>query len=93
MPKRKLDTSNIGTVRLRILAKGYLDKSDIMAFVPCGKDKAKVIYDKICKDVKKDGLENCRNVILAKRMLAYMGLTPESIKEAARLESRGRNHE
>lgn len=86
MPKRKLDTSNISTVRLGIIAKGYLDKTDIMAFVPCGKDKAKEIYDKIRESVKKDGLENCRNVILAKRMLAYMGLSMESIKEAARLE-------
>lgn len=89
MPRRRLDTSNISTIRLGIVTKGYLDKSDIMAFVPCGKDKAKVIFNKIRSNVRNDGLENCREVILAKRMLDYMGLSNETIKEAAKLERRG----
>lgn len=89
MPRKKLDTSNINTVRLEIIGKGYLSKTDIMAFVPCGKDKAKEIFNIIRSGVKADGLENCREVILVKRMLDYMGLSKESIKEAAKLESRG----
>ncbi|NCU30356.1 hypothetical protein EOM57_00975 [Candidatus Saccharibacteria bacterium] len=89
MARRKLDTSNISTIRLSIVTKGYLDKSDVMAFVPCGKDKARDIFNRIRDDVKGKGLENCREVILAKRMLDYMGLSTESIEKAAKLESRG----
>lgn len=89
MPRKRLDTSVISTTRLNIVAKGYLNKADVMAFVPCGKDKARSIFNEIRDKVKSDGLENCQEVILAKRMLDYMGLKAETIKEAAKLERRG----
>lgn len=89
MPKRKLDTSNINTTRLSLIRKGYLTRNDIQAFVPCGKDRAAVIYKEIRKQIKAEGLENHSRVILAKRILSYLGLTMESITAGAKLESRG----
>lgn len=89
MARRRLDTSNINTTRLELISKGYLTHMDVMAFVPCGKNKATQILKEIRKQVKAEGLENHSRVILAKRILNYMGLTVESIKAGAKLESRG----
>ena len=36
-----------------------------------------------------EGLENCSNVILAKRILKFIGLSVKDIEIAAKLESRG----
>ncbi len=89
MARRRLDTSYINTTRLELIGKGYLTHKDVMAFVPCGKNKATQIFNEIRKQVKAEGLENHSQVILAKRILNYMGLTTESIKAGAKLESRG----
>lgn len=88
MPRKILDTSNINMTRLSIIQKGYLAQKDIQAFVPCGKNKAAQIFNEIRSDVKSEGLENCSRVILAKRILSYMGLTAEGITAAAKLESK-----
>ena len=88
MARRKLDTSNINTVRLAFIQRGYLTKADVKAFDPCGKNKAAEIYQKIRKEVRTEGLENCRDVILAKRMLKFLGLTTEGVISAAKLESK-----
>lgn len=89
MPKRKLDTSNINTRRLEILKKGYLTPGDIKAFVPCGNGKAGDIYRAIRAQIEAEGLENHSRVILAGRILDYMGLSMESIKAGAKLEKGG----
>lgn len=88
MARRKLDTSNINTVRLAFIQRGYLTQADVKALVPCGKNKAAEIYQKIRKEVRTEGLENCRDVILAKRMLKFLGLTTEGVISAAKLESK-----
>lgn len=88
MARRKLDISNLNTTRLALIQKGHLTQSDIKAFVPCGKNKAAEIYNTIRNNVKSEGLENCSRVILAKRILNYMGLTVEGVTAAAKLESK-----
>lgn len=89
MARRKLDTSKINITRLELIRKGYLTCSDVMDFVPCGKNKATQIFNEIQAQVKAEGLENHRRVILSKRILSYMGLTVESVTVGAKLESRG----
>lgn len=89
MPRRKLDTSHINTTRLSIIQKGYLTQKDIKEFVPCGKDRAGAIYREIRGQIKAEGLENNSNVILAKRILTYLGLTKESIIAGAKMERKG----
>lgn len=87
MPKKVLDTTNINITRLALIQKGYLTQGDIKAFVPCGKIQAADIYSKIREKVKeKEGLECCRKVILAKRILEFIDLTAEGIAAAAKLE-------
>ena len=89
MARRKLDTKNINIKREELIQKGYLTRKEIMIFVPCGGNTASKIYQTIREEVKMEGLENCQNVILAKRMLDFMGLTAESIHAAAKLERKG----
>lgn len=89
MARKKLDTTNINTTRLAIIQKGYLTKGDIKAFVPCGKNKAGDIYKEIRDQIKAEGLENHNQVILAKRILSYLGLSVESIKAGAKMENKG----
>lgn len=88
MARRKLDTSNINTTRLALIQRGYLTQSDVKDFVPCGKNKAAEIYKGIRESVKAEGLENCSDVILAKRILKFLGLTAEGVIAAAKLESK-----
>jgi hypothetical protein len=89
MPRRKLDTSMINTKRLELIHKGHLTVGDVKEFVPCGHNKASQIFKEIRQEVKDEGLENCSNVILVKRILKYLGLTVEGVTAAAKLESRG----
>ena len=89
MARRKLDTSKINTRRLELIGKGYLTQQEIRQFVPCGEKKARCIYKEIRAEVEKEGLENCSNIILAKRILKFMGLSAKDIEAAAKLESRG----
>lgn len=89
MPRRKLDTSHINTTRLAIIQKGYLTQKDIKEFVPCGKDRAGVIYREIRSQTEAEGLENNSNVILAKRIISYLGLTKEAIIAGAKIERGG----
>ena len=37
MPRRILDTSKINKTRLELINKGYLTRSEIAKFVPCGR--------------------------------------------------------
>ena len=78
MPRRILDTSKINKTRLELINKGYLTRSEIAKFVPCGSVKA--------SQVEAEGLENCFNVILVGRLLAFMGLTTREVREAAKRE-------
>lgn len=41
MPRRILDTSKINKTRLDLINKGYLTRSEIAKFVPCGSIKGK----------------------------------------------------
>lgn len=86
---KKIKDAKLNQKRMGLLAKGYLDKSDIKVFVPCGNVKAREIYNSIRNQVTSEGLENLREVILAKRILKFMGLTTESIKAAAKAERKG----
>ena len=82
MPRRILDTSKINKTRLDLINKGYLTRSEIAKFVPCGSIKA----SQIRSQVEAEGLENCFNVILVGRLLAFMGLTTKEVREAAKRE-------
>lgn len=86
MPRRILDTSKINKTRLELINKGYLTRSEIAKFVPCGSVKASQIYHEIRSQVEAEGLENCFNVILVGRLLAFMGLTTREVREAAKGE-------
>ena len=59
MPRRILDTSKINKTRLELINKGYLTRSEIAKFVPCGSVKASQIYHEIRSQVEAEGLENC----------------------------------
>ena len=86
MPRRILDTSKINKTRLELINKGYLTRSEIAKFVTCGSVKASQIYHEIRSQVEAEGLENCFNVILVGRLLAFMGLTTREVREAAKRE-------
>ena len=89
MARRVLDTTDINIKRESLIQKGHLTRKDITVFVPCGRGTASKIYNSIREEVKAEGLENCQDVILAKRILKYMGLTAESVHAAAKIERRG----
>ena len=85
MGKKKCDVG-INVKRLELLNKGFLTLKDIKEFVPCGAPKAKEIYDSIRAEVESEGLENCDQIILAKRMLKFMGLTANEVRINAKTE-------
>lgn len=86
MPRRTFDTSKINQTRMKYIRKGYLTRTEVAKFVPCGSTKASKIYHQIREEVEAEGLENCFNVILVKRLLDFMGLTVKEVKEAAKSE-------
>ena len=83
--KKKCDVG-INVKRLELLNKGFLTLKDIKEFVPCGTPKAREIYNSIRQEVEMEGLENCDQIILAKRILKFMGLTATDIRTAAKTE-------
>lgn len=89
MARKKIDTNKLNTRRLELISKGYLTQQEVREFVPCGEHKARSIFKEIRREVEAEGLENCSNVILAKRILKFIGLSVKDIETAAKLESRG----
>ena len=66
-----------------LMRKGFLNRTEVMAFVPCGARMANMIIDGIRKEVELEGYENLdENLILAKRIIAYLGLTEKKIESA-----------
>lgn len=72
--------------REELINKGYLNKSEIREFIPCGYKKACQIYDEIREKNKAEGIENLSDVVLAKRVLPYIGMSAKEVSAAAKQE-------
>lgn len=72
--------------REELIAKGYLNKREIREFIPCGYKRASLIYDEIRDKNKAEGVENLFEVVLAKKVLPYIGMTLKEVSAAAKLE-------
>jgi pimeloyl-CoA synthetase len=73
----------LATTRYQLMQKGYLNQTEVMKFVPCGYKKAKEVITKIRDDITAEGIENLdKNIILASRLIKYLGLSEKKIKEA-----------
>lgn len=80
---RKVDPDQLVIDRYNLMRKGFLNRKEVMAFVPCGARMASMIIDGIRKEVALEGYENLdENLILAKRIIAYLGLTEKKIESA-----------
>ena len=80
---RKVDPDQLIVDRYNLMRKGFLNRKEVMAFVPCGTKTANMIVDDIRKEVVLEGYENLdENLILAKRIIAYLGLTEKKIEAA-----------
>lgn len=80
---REISPDDLTTNRYNLMRKGFLNRKEVMDFVPCGSRRADQIIENIRKDVKLEGLENLDNkMVLARRVIAYIGLTEKKISEA-----------
>lgn len=80
---KKVDPDQLVIDRYNLMRKGFLNRKEVMAFVPCGARMANTIIDGIRKEVALEGYENLdENLILAKRIIAYLGLTEKKIESA-----------
>lgn len=80
---KKVDPDQLVIDRYNLMRKGFLNRKEVMAFVPCGARMANMIVDGIRKEVELEGYENLdENLILAKRIIAYLGLTEKKIEAA-----------
>lgn len=80
---KKVDPDQLVVDRYNLMRKGFLNRKEVMAFVPCGARMANMIIDGIRKEVELEGYENLdENLILAKRIIAYLGLTEKKIESA-----------
>ena len=81
------DHSKINQKRLEIIEKGYVSRRDICEFVPCSYNKARKIWNLITSNIEKEGFERIDdNIMLANRLLQYLGLSEEKIKAAIQKE-------
>lgn len=66
--------------RYRLMQQGFLNKSEIRQFVPCGKRRAAQIFDDIERSIKREGIENLQgNIIKVERVMKYLGLTEKKV--------------
>ena len=80
---KKVDPDQLVIDRYNLMRKGFLNRKEVMSFVPCGTKMANMIIDGIRKEVELEGYENLdENLILAKRIIAYLGLTEKKIESA-----------
>lgn len=80
---KKVDPDQLVIDRYNLMRKGFLNRKEVMAFIPCGPKTANKIIDGIRKEVTLEGYENLDdNLILAKRIIAYVGLTEKKIESA-----------
>lgn len=80
---KRVDPDQLVIDRYNLMRKGFLNRKEVMAFVPCGARMANMIIDGIRKEVELEGYENLdENLILAKRIIAYLGLTEKKIESA-----------
>ena len=84
MCKKELKVSNIR--REELLHKGFLSIKEIREFIPCGPEKASQIYHEIRKKNTSEGVENLFEVVLAKKVLPYIGMTKAEVSSAAKVE-------
>lgn len=67
-------------IRYKLLLKGFVNKSELNRFVPCGNKKGTRIWDTIKDSVKAEGIEKLDGeVILTKRLIEYLGLTEKKV--------------
>lgn len=83
MKLKEVNPDELAYDRYRLMQKGFLNKKEVMAFVPCGASKANQIIQGIRNEVKLEGLENLdSNTVLVKRIITYLGLTEKKISDA-----------
>ena len=80
---KKVDPDQLVIDRYNLMRKGFMNRKEVMAFVPCGARMANMIIEGIRKEVELEGYENLdETLILAKRIIAYLGLTEKKIESA-----------
>ncbi|MBR2675527.1 MAG: hypothetical protein IKE28_01260 [Solobacterium sp.] len=74
--------------RLELMRKGYLTKSDLMKFVPCGSRKASEMYRHISALILSEGKVPGYFGLDTARVLKYLHLTESQIRRFAADEER-----
>lgn len=83
MRVKDISPDELTTNRYNLMRKGFLNRKEVMSFIPCGARRADKVIESIRKDVTLEGLENLdHNTVLARRVIAYVGLTEKKITEA-----------
>lgn len=83
MRVKDISPDELTTNRYNLMRKGFLNRKEVMSFIPCGARRADQVIESIRKDVTLEGLENLdHNTVLARRVIAYVGLTEKKITEA-----------
>lgn len=78
-----MDNKNLNVERLKLIRKGYVNKSELGIFLDIGKSRANTVYDKIVKEIaKEDKTVDCLGIRVC-RVLEYIGLTENDIRRFA----------
>lgn len=86
----KCDLNTLAETRYMLLLKGYINKTELKRFVPCGQTKALRIWEGIKDSMKAEGIEKLQgDVILVSRVIKYLGLTEQSIIESYDRQRKG----
>lgn len=77
---RDIELNSLVKIRQMLTAKGYCDTSDVMAFVPCTRYKARKIIKAIRSQVKTEGIENLNNsYVRTSRLIDFLGLGEQDV--------------
>ena len=84
-------SKTINIDRLNMMRKGYLTRTDLMRFVPCGSRKASEVYRHISSQVLSEGKDPGYFGLNVQRVLSYLHLTESQIRRFAADEERELN--
>jgi len=74
-------TEGLEATRYYLMVKGFVNKSELRRFIPCGQKRAQEIWDDVNAQIKNEGLESLSGTILVSRLLKYIGKTEKKIVE------------
>lgn len=83
MRLNQIDQNQLALNRYELMRKGFVNRTDIKKFVPCGYATAKKIFKTIREEIDSSGIENLDdNIILTSRLMKFMGLSEKKIIDA-----------